>query len=143
MKLVAVIKNAIALRYTFTKFHKEAKALVDAGIDVVLEIRTLSKTRVQESRYHAMIGEVAAQIGGDLMDEADAKRILISAFRIDTLKDMADEWAKFGELRIGRGLRGETVLLGTQSRNFCMKLASAFIEWLYAFGAENSVEFSR
>ena len=42
---------------------------------------------------------------------------------------------------MGRGLRGEVVLLGIQSRDFTIKLARAFIAWLYAFGAEHGVRF--
>ena len=51
------------------------------------------------------------------------------------------EWAKFGDVRMGRGLRGEVVLLGIQSRDFTIKLARAFIDWLYAFGVEHGVRF--
>ena len=42
---------------------------------------------------------------------------------------------------MGRGIRGEVVLLGIQSRDFTIKLALAFIAWLYAFGAEQGVRF--
>ena len=33
------------------------------------------------------------------------------------------------------------VLLGIQSRDFTIKLARAFIDWLYAFGSEQGVRF--
>lgn len=46
-----------------------------------------------------------------------------------------------GDLRMGRGLRGEVVLLGAQSRDFKAKLARAFISWLYAFETEHGVVF--
>jgi hypothetical protein len=118
------------------------KALTVAGHKFAIRICEQSKSREAEEKYHAMIGEIAHQIGGDLADEEDAKRILISAFRIDTRDILADEWAKFGDLRMGRGLRGEVVVLGIQSRKFTSKLASAFIEWLYAYGAEEGVTFS-
>jgi hypothetical protein len=118
------------------------KALTVAGHKFAIRICEQSKSREQEEKYHAMIGEIAQQIGGDLADEEDAKRILISAFRIDSRDILADEWAKFGDLRMGRGLRGEVVVLGIQSRKFTSKLASAFIEWLYAYGAEEGVTFS-
>ena len=52
------------------------------------------------------------------------------------------EWARFGDVRMGRGLRGEVVLLGIQSRDFTIKLARAFIAWLEAFGAEQGVRFT-
>ena len=120
--------------------HIKAHAI--AGNRIAVRICDQSKSRKAEEKYHAMIGEISEQVGGDLANEDDAKRILISAFRIDTLHDLADEWAKFGDMRMGRGLRGEVVLLGTQSRHFTRKLSSAFIEWLYAFGTESGVVFT-
>lgn len=119
--------------------HLKANAV--AGNRVAVRIGEQSKSREAESKYHAMIGKISEQIGGDLEDEEDAKRILISAFRIDTREILADEWGKFGEMRMGRGLRGEVVLMGVQSRHFTRKLSSAFIEWLYAFGAEQGLTF--
>ena len=119
--------------------HVKAHAV--AGNRIAVRIGEQSKSREAEERYHAMIGEISDQIGGDLEDEEDAKRILISAFRIDTREILADEWGKFGEMRMGRGLRGEVVLMGVQSRHFSRKLSSAFIEWLFAFGAEHGVTF--
>ena len=96
--------------------------------------------------FHSLIGQIAQQLGAtvpDIADPEDAKRILISAFRIDTRNDpdLIGEWAKFGDVRMGRGIRGEVVLLGIQSRDFTIKLARAFIAWLYAFGAEQGVRF--
>lgn len=117
------------------------KEQTSAGKRVAVRLGDVSKSREAEEKYHAMIAEISAQIGGDLANREDAKRILISAFRIDTIKLLADEWAKFGDLRMGRGLRGEVVLLGAQSRHFSSKLAHAFIEWLHAFGAEAGVVF--
>jgi len=119
----------------------QVKALAIAGHKFAIRICEQSKTREQEEKYHSMVGEIAKQVGGDLADEEDAKRILISAFRIDTREILADEWAKFGDIRMGRGLRGEVVVLGAQSRKFTTKLASAFIDWLYAFGDEHGVVF--
>ena len=122
--------------------RKLVKVQLAAGNRVAIRVCEPEKSRDQEEKYHAMIGEIASQVGGDLADSDDAKRILISAFRIDTLKDMADDWAKFGDMRMGRGLRGEVVLLGIQSKKFSVRLASAFIEWLYAFGDEAGVVFT-
>lgn len=120
-----------------------AKAKLAAGSKrLVLEIRQETRTKSQNRHFHGLIGQISKQLGGDLADEKDAKRILISAFRIDTRNDsdLADEWAKVGDMRMGRGLRGEVVLLGAQSRDFSNKLASAFIDWLYAFGAEHDLD---
>jgi len=121
---------------------QQIKALTMAGHKLAVRLGEQSKSREAEEKYHAMIGEIAEHIGGDLADKEDAKRILISAFRIDTREILADEWGKFGDIRMGRGLRGEVVVLGIQSRHFSSKLAHAFIEWLYAFGTEAGVIFT-
>lgn len=123
--------------------YKQAKPHLQG--DKVLIARIMEETRRDNHNrhFHSLIGQISAHVGGDLADAEDAKRILISAFKIDTKDDpdLAQEWAKMGEIRIGRGLRGETVLLGIQSRHFTIKLARAFIEWLYALGVEMGVVF--
>ena len=116
------------------------------GERLVLTVSTETRRDNHNRHFHSLIGQIAQQMGErvpDLADAEDAKRILISAFRIDTRNDadLAGEWAKFGDMRMGRGLRGEVVLMGMQSRDFTIKLARAFITWLYAFGVEHDVRF--
>jgi len=120
-----------------------AKAWLMAGHRLVLTIALETRRDNHNRHFHSLIAQISAHVGGDLADKEDAKRILISAFRIDTRNDseLAGEWAKFGDIRMGRGLRGEVVLMGVQSRDFTIRLARAFIEWLYAFGAEAGVAF--
>lgn len=120
---------------------KNAKEAVQNGKRLTLELRPETRSDAQNRHYHGLISQIAAHIGGDLADPDDAKRILISAFKIETQELLADEWAKFGDLRMGRGLHKEIVVLGTQSRGFSKKLGAAFIEWLYAFGATHGVQF--
>lgn len=122
-------------------YEREVKPLTMAGHRGVLSFRRENRSDVQSAHFHAQIDDIAEQIGGDLADPEDAKRILLSAFRIDTLKDFADEWHAFGDIRMGRGLRGEVVLMGNQTRKLPVKLGSAFIEWLNAFGVEQGVKF--
>lgn len=120
-----------------------AKAWLTAGHRLVLEVRPENRRDSHNRHFHSLIGQIAEQLGGQLADTEDAKRILISAFKIDTRSDpdLAAEWTKFGDVRMGHGLRGEVVLMGIQSRDFTIKLARAFIEWLYAFGGEQGVQF--
>ena len=54
---------------------------------------------------------------------------------------MQELWTDFDEMRMGRGLRGEVVILGNQTRHFKKPLAKAFILWLEAFGAAHEVPF--
>lgn len=120
-----------------------AKAHLLDGRRLVLTLQPETRRLAQNAHFHSLVGQIAVQVGGALADPEDAKRILISAFKLDTIDDvdLRDDWAKFGDFRMGRGLRGEVVLLGTQSREFTVKLAAAFIEWLGAFGAEHGVKF--
>jgi len=122
----------------------QAKAELMAGKRLSFSIKSDARKDAQNRHFHALISKISDKIGGDLANREDAKRILISAFRIDTVKDpaLAGEWAKFGDIRMGRGLRGEVVLLGIQSRDFSVRLSAAFIGWLYAFGAECGVDFA-
>lgn len=120
-----------------------AKARAMDGKPTAVTVGDLPKSREIEKKYHAMVFAISDHVGGDLADREDAKRILISAFRIDTREDLADLWAYVGDLRMGRGLRGEVVLLGAQSRHFPAKLAYAFVTWLEAFGSQAGVTFSK
>jgi hypothetical protein len=122
-------------------YRDQIKPQTADGKRLRLTLRAETRRDGQNAHFHAQIADIAAHLGGDMANEDDAKRILLSAFKIDTLQDFADEWKKLGDLRIGRGLRGETVLMGNQTRDLSVKLAAAFIEWLNAFGAENGVQF--
>jgi hypothetical protein len=126
--------------------YNTAKPWLMAGHRLTVRLEPETRRDNHNRHFHSLIGQIAKQLGEnvvDLKDPEDAKRILISAFRIDTRNDadLAKEWAKFGDVRMGRGLRGEVVLMGVQSRDFTIKLARAFIEWLYAFGSEHGVVF--
>lgn len=119
------------------------KPRIEAGARLVLVIKTETREERHSRHFHSQIAQISDHMGGDLADREDAKRILISAYRLDTLTDpeLADAWQKFGDMRMGRGLRGEVVLLGAQSRKFPDVIAKGFVHWLYAFGAEQGVMF--
>ena len=137
----ATLVNEVQGHTAFQAIWRDTKALLADGHRLRLTVRPETRRMGQNAHFHAQIADIAKHIGGDLSDEDDAKRILLSAFRIDTLKDFEDDWCKLGDLRIGRGLRGETVLMGNQTRDLSVKLGAAFIEWLNAFGAEQGVRF--
>lgn len=131
----------------FILAHPEARRRAAAhcmeapdGHRVTFEEPDDPKSREQEKKYHAMMGDIAEQceLVGRKRTEEDAKRLLISAFKEDTKRDpvFAPYWAAMGQLDMTIGLRGEIVVLGAQSRKFKKPLASAFIEWLYALAEE-------
>lgn len=110
-------------------------------------IRPPLKTRDQEAKYHAQIGDIAKQwkFCGRLWDAEDMKRLCIDQFRRDTIKDpvLGRLWAEMGIVELAPSIDGTGVVaLGVQSRKFGKVLASAFVEWLYCLGAENDVVWS-
>lgn len=145
-RLVLSLREPVQARKAVDYLYEQAKPRLMAGHRLVAKLEPETRRDNHNRHFHSLIGQIAQQMGErvpDLADAEDAKRILISAFRIDTRgdTDLAGEWAKFGDMRMGRGLRGEVVLMGMQSRDFTIKLARAFIEWLYAFGVEHDVRF--
>ena len=145
-RLVMPLWDPVQAHKAITHIYNTAKPYLMAGHRMVAKLEPETRRDNHNRHFHSLIGQIAQQMGErvpDLADAEDAKRILISAFRIDTRNDsdLAGEWAKFGDIRMGRGLRGEVVLMGIQSRDFTIKLARAFITWLYAFGVEHDVRF--
>ena len=123
--------------------HVKAHAL--AGNRIAIRLCDPMKSRDAEEKYHAMVGEIAKQvpIGGKLRDTETMKRLLVDQFKADTLVDMAKDWAKFGTVEMAPSLDGQrVVVLGVQTRRFTVRLASAFIEWLEAWGVDAGVVFT-
>ena len=139
-------------RKTFILVHDIARqravqAVREAPDGWVVLVREPRKSRDQEEKYHAMIGDIAKQwrFCERLWDAEDMKRLLIDQFRRDTLKDpdFTELWKSVSAVDMAPAIDGTGVVaLGFQSRRFPKKLASAFIEWLYAFGEENAVIWS-
>jgi hypothetical protein len=100
------------------------------------------KKREQEEKYHAMIGDISKQIEhlGRKWDADDMKRLLVD--------DFAEEMRLAGtplhhDGRVTPSLDGRRIVqLGIQTRDFYVKEASAFIEYLYAQGAQYGVKWS-
>lgn len=118
-----------------------------AGKKVHITVSEPVKSREQEEHYHAQIGDIAkqCQVYGKKLSAESWKRLLIDAFKHDTKNDpdLAPLWASFGNIELVPALNNPGfVVVGEQSRKFGVRLASAFIEWLYAYGAESGVRWS-
>ena len=102
---------------------------------LTLEIKEANKSREQEEKYHAMIGEVAkqAQHLGAKWDAESWKRLLV------------DQFCRDNDIKTGvviPNLSGDGIVqLGFQTRKFTKEQASEFVEWLHAWGAENGVTY--
>jgi hypothetical protein len=132
------------MKYQLTS-ESQAKALMvtlwpkvltalNAGKPLVMEIKAADKSREQEEKYHAMIGEIARQAShaGAKWSPDDWKRLLV------------DQFCKDGGIKTGvvvPNLSGDGIVqLGFQTRKFSKEQASEFVEWLYAWGAERGIE---
>jgi hypothetical protein len=102
---------------------------------LTLEIKEANKSREQEEKYHAMIGEIAkqAQHLGSKWDAESWKRLLV------------DQFCRDNDIKTGvviPNLSGDGIVqLGFQTRKFTKEQASEFVEWLHAWGAEHGVTY--
>ena len=113
-------------------WDKITKAL-DAGKHLTMEIKLVSKTREQEEKYHAIIGDIAkqAQHLGAKWSAEDWKRLLVDQY----LREVESIQGKIVPNLDGTGI----VQLGFQTRNFTKEMASEFVEWLYSWSANNGI----
>jgi hypothetical protein len=101
-----------------------------------------TKKRIQEEKYHAMMNDIADQstYAGRRWDREDMKRILIDEFA-DAMRAAGSPLHHDGRLIPSEDGR-RVIQLGVQSSRFYVREASAFIEFLYAWGADRSVMWS-
>lgn len=113
----------------------KVKEALQAGKQLTLEIKQVNKSREQEEKYHAMIGEIAkqAQHLGAKWDAESWKRLLV------------DQFCRDNDIKTGvviPNLSGDGIVqLGFQTRKFTKEQASEFVEWLHAWGAEHGVTY--
>jgi hypothetical protein len=114
-------------------WDKITKAL-DAGNNLVMEIKLASKSREQEEKYHAMINDIAkqAQHLGAKWSSEDWKRLLVDQY----LREVGEVQTKIIPNLDGTGI----VQLGFQTRKFTKEQASEFVEWLYAWSGNNGID---
>lgn len=118
----------------FNNLWRKVKEALETGKVLRLEVKAESKTRDQEEMYHTLIGKIAkeAQHQGARWDAESWKRFLIDQWAHDTGK-------KAG--RVAPSLDGERVVqLGLQSRKFSKEEGSEFIEFLFAWAAQNGID---
>jgi hypothetical protein len=106
-----------------------------AGRKLTLEIKPASKSRDQEQKYHAIIGDIAkqAQHMGAKWDSETWKRLLVDKYVREiglTSKIMAN--------LDNDGL----VQLGFQTRKFTKEQASEFVAFLICWCDQNGIELN-
>jgi hypothetical protein len=137
----------------FILAHKQARAraaqaVAEAPDGYRVTVQPPRKTRDQEERYHAMIGDIAKQcrFQGRRLPLQSWKRLLVESM-VHVLREEARAQGKSDPfpdtgcvLPSLDGLR--IVQVEVLTRDFNKAQASAFIESLYAYGAENGVEWT-
>jgi len=134
-------------KQTFFMAHDTArrnaiKAVESAPEGYMVQISEPTKKREQEERYHAMIGDIAKQAEhiGRKWHQDDMKRLLVDEF--------AEEMRLAGtplhhDSRVAPSFDGKRIVqMGIQTRDFYVREASQFIEFLYAWGADREVRWS-
>lgn len=132
---------------TFRLVHDIARRLAAAQCHTapdgyIAEFKPATKSRIQEEKYHAMIGDIAEQCTfmGQKWHKDDWKRLLVDAFA-KAMRELGTPLHHDG--RVVPSLDGERVVqLGIQTKEFRVKEAANFIEYLYAYGSENGVVWS-
>jgi hypothetical protein len=118
---------------------RACQAVQDAPVGYLVQISEPTKKRAQEERYHAMIFDIAQQseYAGRRWEGDDMKRILIDEFA-DEMRNSGTPLHHDGRLIPSENGR-RVIQLGIQSRDFYVREASAFIEFLFAWGSERGV----
>jgi hypothetical protein len=129
LNLTSTEQAKTSIRHNWEKITKA----LDSGKHLTMEIKLTSKSREQEEKYHAMINDIAkqAQHLGAKWSSEDWKRLLVDQY----LREEANIQGKIIPNLDGTGI----VQLGFQTRKFTKEQASEFVEWLYAWSAENGV----
>lgn len=111
----------------------KVKESLKSGKKLTLEIKAQSKSREQEEKYHAIIGDIAkqAQHMGAKWDAETWKRLLVDKYCRET--------GLSSQIMANLDNDG-LVQLGFQTRKFTKEQASEFVEFLLAWCAENGIE---
>jgi hypothetical protein len=111
----------------------KVKEALKSGKKLTLEIKPASKSREQEEKYHAIIGDIAkqAQHMGAKWDAETWKRLLVDKY--------CREIGISSQIMANLDSDG-LVQLGFQTRNFSKEQASEFVEFLMAWASQHGVE---
>ena len=113
----------------------KVKDALAAGKKLTLEIKPANKTRDQEEKYHAIIGDIAkqAQHMGAKWDAETWKRLLVDKYCRETGLNS----------QIMANLDSDgLVQLGFQTRKFTKEQASEFVAFLICWCDQNGIELN-
>lgn len=106
------------------------------------------RTIEQNAKMHAMLSDISKQAKhlNKVLEVDDWKRLTVDQFKTDCINNnvarLADYWRK-NNFKLMPGLDGTSlVTLGKNTREFPRYVASGFVEWLLAYGADNNIKWS-
>ncbi|MET4160501.1 hypothetical protein ABIE61_000315 [Marinobacterium sp. MBR-111] len=138
-----VITSPDSLRDRMMRVWELVNQAVRAGGSVAVTIGKPNKSRDQERKYHAMIGDIAKQVTfyGTKRHSAEVwKALLVEMFERER-QAMGEPLRKPG--RLVPSLDGERMVsLRPSTRDFSVQEGRDFIEFLYAQGVEMGVDWS-
>jgi len=113
----------------------KVKEALAAGKKLTIEIKDASKSREQEEKYHAIIGDIAkqAQHMGSKWDAETWKRLLVDKY--------CREIGLNSQIMANLDNDG-LVQLGFQTRKFTKEQASDFVAFLICWCDENGIELN-
>lgn len=151
---VTVIKSLDTVRDQMRNIWDMILALLKSGKPVEIEIREVKKSRLMEKKYHAMFRDVAKCVSLPVIDcqgneipgqfrKYDAvfwKVILVNRYEKELIA--MGECLKSPSKTFLCPYTGDKVTERASTSGFRKSEAGGFIEFLYAFGAENKVVWS-
>jgi len=119
-----------------------ADAVLGAPDGVACVIRPARRNLEQNALLHTLFADIARQVEffGQKRDAETVKRLLVDAFA-RVKKAMGEPIQPDGQMLPSLDRQG-VVQLGVQTRTFSKALMGEFIEYLYAWGADNDVRWS-
>lgn len=133
----------------FVLAHDTARSRACAAINDpafagwLVQFKEPKQSDIQRERYHAMIDDIAEH---EPHFTAEVwKRLLVDQFKAETnnhqFERLRDYWRRV-KLEMMPSLDGQRmIVLGEQTRDFPKFVSSAFIEFLFAWGADKGVIF--
>ena len=113
-----------------------------SGGPVCIELKRESKSRDQEAKYHAMIGDIAKTVvvNNQQFSLESWKALLVDAFQLER-REQGNPLSHEGQTVKSLDGRRE-VTVRPETKRFRKKEASDFIEFLFATGSEYGAVFS-
>lgn len=136
------IKDALYIEPVLRAVRDEVKRAIEGGKPIELILKRPDRTREQEKKYHAMIGDISDSVvlDGRQFDDEIWKTWLVEEFERE-LNAMGQQLRHPGRVILSRdGQRLVTIRAATS--RFTVSESSDFIEFLYHTGTELGAVFT-